>query len=190
MKEVVTDFEHEIEKTNAIVNIGELPTIRAIPGLMRQLFHNLFSNALKFRKKAVTPVISIRAEKMRKSFRLLGNGTAAGNFYKILISDNGIGFDDKYTDEIFLVFKRLHSHHEYEGTGVGLSICKKIVEKHNGFITAESKVNEGSTFIVGLPEKQPESEITSIPSMISVQNPAEVIKQSTPVIKSTGVSAK
>src|SRR5436853_2268616 len=84
VKEVVGEFDHEIEKTKAIISIGELPTIRAIPGLMRQLFHNLFSNALKFRKKSVTPVISIRAEKMRKNFRLLGNGTTAGSFYKIL----------------------------------------------------------------------------------------------------------
>jgi light-regulated signal transduction histidine kinase (bacteriophytochrome) len=78
---------------------------------------------------------------------------AKGNFfYKITVKDNGIGFDDKYAEDIFRVFKRLHSYHEFEGTGVGLSICKKIVEKHNGFIKAESKVDKGSTFIIGLPE--------------------------------------
>jgi len=177
VKEVVGEFEHDIEKTKAIINISELPVIKAIPGLMRQLFHNLFSNAIKFRKQSTTPHISIRAEKMRKSFRLLGNGTTAGNFYKIMISDNGIGFDDKYADEIFLVFKRLHSHHEYEGTGVGLSICKKIVEKHNGFITAESKVNEGATFIIGLPEKQPEAEVININSATISQNPPSIEKK-------------
>jgi light-regulated signal transduction histidine kinase (bacteriophytochrome) len=75
-------------------------------------------------------------------------------YYRILIRDNGIGFDTKYANDIFVVFKRLHSYHEYEGTGVGLSICKKIVEKHNGSISAQSKINEGSTFIIELPEKQ------------------------------------
>jgi light-regulated signal transduction histidine kinase (bacteriophytochrome) len=74
------------------------------------------------------------------------------NFYKITVRDNGIGFDDKYAEDIFRVFKRLHSYHEFEGTGVGLSICKKIVEKHNGFIKAESEIDKGSTFIIGLPE--------------------------------------
>jgi hypothetical protein len=75
------------------------------------------------------------------------------NFYRIYIRDNGIGFDKKYAEEIFVVFKRLHSYHEFEGTGIGLSICKKIVEKHNGFITAQSSLNEGSTFIITLPEQ-------------------------------------
>jgi signal transduction histidine kinase len=168
-KEVIIEFEHEIERTQAHIELEELPKISAIPGLIRQLFHNILSNALKFRKKSATPVITVRAEKMRKTFRLLGNGATAGNFYKILVSDNGIGFDDKYADEIFLVFKRLHSHHEYEGTGVGLSICKKIVEKHNGFITAESKPDQGATFIIGLPEKQPNQEPLIIPPVTDTQ---------------------
>ena len=76
------------------------------------------------------------------------------NYYKISISDNGIGFDAKYADEIFQVFKRLHSYHQFEGTGVGLSICKKIVDKHHGFITAHSKINEGSVFVFYLPGRQ------------------------------------
>jgi light-regulated signal transduction histidine kinase (bacteriophytochrome) len=80
------------------------------------------------------------------------NGANGGGYYKIEVSDNGIGFDDKYADEIFMVFKRLHSYHEFEGTGMGLSICKKIIEKHNGFITANGKIGEGSVFTVGLPE--------------------------------------
>jgi light-regulated signal transduction histidine kinase (bacteriophytochrome) len=76
-------------------------------------------------------------------------------FYKITVSDNGIGFDPKYADEIFVVFKRLHSYHEYEGSGVGLSICKKIMEKHHGIISAQSIPGKGSSFTIGLPEKQP-----------------------------------
>ena len=81
------------------------------------------------------------------------NDNGKTSFYKISVTDNGIGFDPKYAEEIFMVFKRLHSYHEFEGTGVGLSICKKIIEKHNGFIRAESKMNEGSVFWFALPEK-------------------------------------
>jgi light-regulated signal transduction histidine kinase (bacteriophytochrome) len=77
----------------------------------------------------------------------------SNTFYKIYIRDNGIGFDPKYAEDIFVVFKRLHSYHEFEGTGIGLSICKKIVDKHNGYITAESKPDEGATFIITLPER-------------------------------------
>jgi light-regulated signal transduction histidine kinase (bacteriophytochrome) len=100
-------------------------------------------------------VIDVKAEKMNpldlSKFTKYSQGK---NFYKITVQDNGIGFDDKYAEDIFRVFKRLHSYQEFEGTGVGLSICKKIVEKHNGFIKAESKIDNGSTFIIGLPEWQ------------------------------------
>ena len=81
------------------------------------------------------------------------------DYYKIVVTDNGIGFDNSYADEIFMVFKRLHSYHEFEGTGVGLSICKKIIEKHNGFIKAESETDKGATFIIGLPEKKVEEQL-------------------------------
>jgi light-regulated signal transduction histidine kinase (bacteriophytochrome) len=83
------------------------------------------------------------------------NATLGAHPTAITIQDNGIGFDQEYANEIFTVFKRLHSYHEFEGTGVGLSICKKIVEKHNGSITAHSKIDHGSTFLISLPEKQP-----------------------------------
>jgi light-regulated signal transduction histidine kinase (bacteriophytochrome) len=100
-------------------------------------------------------VIDVKAEKINpvdlSQFTKYGQGK---NYYKISVHDNGIGFDDKYAEDIFRVFKRLHSYQEFEGTGVGLSICKKIVEKHNGFIRAESKIDNGSTFIIGLPEMQ------------------------------------
>ena len=155
VKESIAELEVEMEQTNADIRIDDLPIIWGVPSLLRQLFHNLIGNAIKFRQKTVAPIVVIRSEKLdhKKSdpgFRA-GNGT---DYYKITVSDNGIGFDPKYADEIFMVFKRLHSYHEYEGSGVGLSICKKIVDKHNGYITAQSKVNEGSTFTVILPEKQ------------------------------------
>jgi len=155
VKNVLTELEVEIEKSNAQINYENLPVVSAVPGLMQQLFYNLFSNAIKFRKPAVDLVIDVKAEKINpvdlSKFTKYGQGK---NYYKISVKDNGIGFDDKYAEDIFRVFKRLHSYQEFEGTGVGLSICKKIVEKHNGFIRAESKIDNGSTFIIGLPEMQ------------------------------------
>jgi len=155
VKNVLTELEVEIEKSNARINYENLPVVSAVPGLMQQLFYNLFSNAIKFRKPTVDLVIDVKAEKMNPidipKFIKYGQGK---NYYKITMQDNGIGFDDKYAEDIFRVFKRLHSYQEFEGTGVGLSICKKIVEKHNGFIKAESKIDTGSTFIIGLPEIQ------------------------------------
>lgn len=155
VKNVLMELEVEIEKSNARINYENLPVVSAVPGLMQQLFYNLFSNAIKFRKPSVDLVIDIKAEKMNpvdvSKFIKYGQGK---KYYKITVQDNGIGFDDKYAEDIFRVFKRLHSYHEYEGTGVGLSICKKIVEKHNGFIKAESTIDNGSTFIIGLPEMQ------------------------------------
>jgi signal transduction histidine kinase len=156
VKEAISELEIEIEKTNARINVADLPVICAVPGLMRQLFYNLISNALKFRKESTVPIIQITAEKIKASTELPIKKMNGTGYYKISVSDNGIGFDPKYADEIFMVFKRLHSHHEFEGTGVGLATCKKIIEKHNGFITAQSKLNEGSVFIIGLPEIQQE----------------------------------
>ena len=154
-KEAVFELEIEIEKTKAQVNINSLPSVWAVPSLIQQLFYNLINNAIKFRKDESFPVINIYADKMQPSeiniYKKLSDNV---DYYKINISDNGIGFDEQYSEEIFVPFKRLHSYHEYEGTGVGLSICKKIIEKHNGFITAKSKLDEGSTFIIALPEKQ------------------------------------
>ena len=154
-KESIAELEIEIEKNNAKIHVDDLPAIWGVPSLIRQLFHNLIHNAIKFRKKTVEPIVHIQAQKISSKDNSLPIKMLSGNsHYKITVSDNGIGFDPKYTDEIFMVFKRLHSYHEFEGSGVGLSICKKIVEKHNGFITAQSKINEGSTFIIVLPEKQ------------------------------------
>lgn len=153
VKNVLTELEVEIEKSNAQINYENLPAVSAVPSLMQQLFYNLFSNAIKFRKPSIDLVIDVKAEKMNpldlSKFTKNGQGK---NYYKITVQDNGIGFDDKYAEDIFRVFKRLHSYQEFEGTGVGLSICKKIVEKHHGFIKAESKIDKGSTFIIGLPE--------------------------------------
>jgi signal transduction histidine kinase len=151
----IAELEVEIERTHAKINFADLPALWAIPSLMQQLFYNLISNAIKFRRSSTIPIVNIKAEKMRKSdLASYGKKVNGSDFYKISVTDNGIGFDEKYANDIFVVFKRLHSYQEFEGTGVGLSICKKIAEKHNGFIAALSKVDEGSTFLVGLPERQ------------------------------------
>ncbi|MEI9807014.1 MAG: ATP-binding protein [Bacteroidota bacterium] len=155
VKEVVTELELEIENTDAKIYVADLPVLHVIPSLVRQLFYNLLSNAIKFRKKTVNPIVHINAEPAApKDFNPRGKAGGDRHFYKISVSDNGIGFDPKYAEDIFVVFKRLHSYHEFEGSGVGLSICKKIVEKHHGFIKAKGKPGEGCTFIVGLPGKQ------------------------------------
>jgi signal transduction histidine kinase len=163
IKDVTTELEIEIEKTKTQFHVAVLPVIYAVPALIRQVFYNLLNNAIKFRKTLATPVIKISTEKINEHDNrfpaLLLND---GKYYKITIIDNGIGFDPKYAEDIFVVFKRLHSYHEFKGSGVGLSICKKIIENHNGFIRAESKLGEGSTFTIYLPEK-PLSPFTTQP---------------------------
>ena len=130
----------------------------ANPVLMRPLFHNLISNAIKYAKKDVQPVVKIYSE-----FSAGQNGSdvseGKSKYCRIYVEDNGIGFDQKYSEQIFGMFKRLHLHTEFEGTGIGLALCKKIVEEHNGFITARSKVNEGSIFIISLPVQQPTQQV-------------------------------
>jgi light-regulated signal transduction histidine kinase (bacteriophytochrome) len=115
---------------------------------MRQLMQNLIGNALKFREKDKTPHISVKA------LQIPWNGNGVPAHYLISVADNGIGFDEKYNDKIFAVFQRLHGRTEYEGSGVGLAICRKIVERHNGSITARSRPGEGATFAFTLPIEQ------------------------------------
>ena len=121
------------------------------------------SNAIKFRKKTVNPVIHVNVKLVKAKDLNLPVKNGSQHFYNITVSDNGIGFDPKYAEDIFVVFKRLHSYHEFEGTGVGLSICKKIMEKHQGFIKANSTPGEGSIFMISLPDKQL-NDIRSVPS--------------------------
>lgn len=145
LQEVIADLEIEVEKSSAQIQVDHLPEVWGIPSQLRQLFQNLLSNAIKFRKKDEAPVVRIYPEVRNSRSR-------------IVIQDNGIGFDARYAEEIFMVFKRLHSYHEFEGSGVGLSICKKIIDKHNGTIRAESTIGEGSRFIIELPPVKPDSQ--------------------------------
>jgi len=158
IKEVLTDMEDEINSNNATISVQPLPALHVRPTLMRPLFHNLISNALKYRKKDEEVSIDIRSE---VSFGISDRDKNLVNKYcRIFIKDNGIGFDQKYADEIFGMFRRLHHNGEYSGTGVGLALCKKIAELHHGFISARSKINEGSTFIVSFPLKHEEVKVS------------------------------
>ena len=152
--DILTDLEISIEQKHAIVNVAGLPLIKIIPGQFRQLFQNLIINALKFSKENVPPEIGIYAE-MVSGLKKPGLESSPGERYcNIIIKDNGIGFEQKYADEIFTLFKRLNSIDKFEGTGIGLSICKKIVEQHNGFISASSNIGDGTTFTISLPVKE------------------------------------
>jgi signal transduction histidine kinase len=157
INEVLSDLQLYIEQKNAVFNIDKLPELKIIPTQFRQLIQNLIINALKFSKDDVSPVIAISAEKI-KGMTIPGISTEMYDepYWKISITDNGIGFDEKYAEQIFMIFKRLHSFDQFEGTGIGLSICKKIVEKHNGFINATSRPGHGATFNIIIPQKQPD----------------------------------
>ena len=138
--EVLTDLEIEIKKSGAKIEVGELPALHADPVQMRELFQNLVSNAVKFRKAGVLPRVKIT-----------GRPAPEEEGIEITVADNGIGFDEKYADRIFRPFQRLHSRDEFEGSGVGLTICTKIVERHGGRITAKSKPGEGAAFVITFP---------------------------------------
>jgi signal transduction histidine kinase len=151
IKEVISDLSVRIEQTGGQVKVGALPVIEASPNQMRQLFQNLLSNALKFHGEE-RPLIKVSGRK--RDHRLPKAEGINEPCVEILVEDNGIGFDEKYLDRIFLPFQRLHGRSHYEGTGIGLAICRKIVERHGGTITARSIPGKGATFITVLPLKQ------------------------------------
>lgn len=155
MVEVIDDLEFQVKHERAVVRVGKLPIIRGDRMQIKRLFQNLLSNAIKFHKPGIDPVISIEGKKIESAEMGEEYGIAlSGNDYVCFhVKDNGIGFDEKYTDKIFHIFQRLHGRSEYEGTGIGLSICRKIVTNHGGFITARSKANDGAEFIVILPQE-------------------------------------
>jgi signal transduction histidine kinase len=144
VRQVVSDLEVRIQQSDATLEIEPLPTIDADPLQMRQLFQNLLANALKFQQPDVPPTVRVYAQ------------DAGETDVQVCVQDDGIGFDEKYLDRIFTIFQRLHGRVDYEGTGVGLAVCRKIVERHSGTITAHSAPGEGATFIVTLPRSQPE----------------------------------
>ena len=143
VQEVLDDFELLIQDKQARFEIDKLPEIEVNHGQIRQVFQNLIGNALKFSKIDETPVIRIKS--------LERNENSEESYCYISISDNGIGFDEKYGEKIFSLFQRLNTKDKYEGSGIGLAITKKILDKHNGSITATSKEGVGSEFVITLP---------------------------------------
>ena len=155
-KEVLDDMEATILEKNALINLKHLPVIHGDPRQLKQLFQNIISNALKYQKITNTPEILIAAEVVKREAIVATSNEERNQdkFYKICIQDNGIGFEQEYADRIFKLFQRLHSKQEYEGTGIGLALVKKVVENHNGFITVESQPDLGTTFNIYFPMVQ------------------------------------
>ncbi|QJD79484.1 sensor histidine kinase [Spirosoma rhododendri] len=154
MQDVQSDLELVIQETSARLDIGPLPTVLGDEGQLDQLFMNLISNALKFRQAGQPPHITIRSEQVQAaSIPELSNPVRpCRDYHRLTVADNGIGFDEKYADQIFQVFQRLHGRNQYSGTGIGLAIVQKVVENHGGLITVASQPGHGTTFTVYLPE--------------------------------------
>jgi PAS domain S-box-containing protein len=141
IQDVISDLENQIDRTQGKVEFGDMPMIEADPTQMHQLLQNLITNALKFHQDDIPPIIQVSAQTL-------------GSKCQICVKDNGIGFEMQYLDRIFKPFQRLHGRQEYEGSGMGLAICRRIVERHGGELTAISTPGEGSTFIITLPIHQ------------------------------------
>jgi signal transduction histidine kinase len=141
VRDAASDLESAVRQIGACVEIGPLPTVNGDPYQLRQLFQNLIENAVKYHRPDIKPLIKI-------------HGEVIDGRHRISVEDNGIGFEEKYLEKIFQPFQRLHRKNEYSGTGIGLAICKKIIERHGGTITAKSAPGKGSTFIVTLPVEQ------------------------------------
>ncbi|WP_227698976.1 sensor histidine kinase [Spirosoma radiotolerans] len=169
VQRILDDQELRIKGLDVQLEVSSLPVIEGIASQMDHLFNNLISNALKFVRPDVQPLLRIDVQAIDgESYAGLIPGR---NYFEITIEDNGIGFEEKYLDHIFKVFQRLHGKSAFEGTGIGLAICKRVVMYHHGYITARSQPNEGTTFVVVLPESQsqqqydrPTSETYSYPA--------------------------
>jgi signal transduction histidine kinase len=151
---VKQDYAEEILQKQVTIEADELCTASVIPFQFYQLFTNIIGNAIKFSKPGVNPVIKISTS-IEKGDNSLSEVLVPGkDYFHITISDNGIGFDPQHTDKIFKVFQRLNGRTEYDGTGIGLSIVKKIVDNHNGFITATGEENKGARFDIYIPQER------------------------------------
>ncbi len=155
----IQNLKEEISVKKAIIHYDPLPIIPAIPSQIEQLFINLLDNALKYTQQDKQPIISI-TNKIVPGEMVTGYGLKQiAHYYCINIKDNGIGFDQKYAHKIFEIFQRLHGKNEFSGTGIGLTICKKVVQNHNGYITASGVLNEGASFNIFLPVEESQDEM-------------------------------
>ena len=153
LREVIDDLDAQVRREEAAVRIGIVPPILGDRAQIKRLFQNIISNGIKFHKPDEKPVVEIRGHKEKSTLLNARYDLSLTDpeYVIVTVKDNGIGFDEKYTEKIFTLFHRLHGRNEYEGTGIGLSICRKIVNNHKGFITAHSTENVGSEFIIILP---------------------------------------
>jgi signal transduction histidine kinase len=153
---IQNDLEILVEQKQAIIDYENLPAIEGSSILLYQLFYNLINNSLKFSVSGIQPRICISCSDYNVAQVKENSPLKPGiQYQRISVSDNGIGFEQAYAQKIFKTFTRLNAKDKYEGTGLGLSLCKKIVERHNGTIEAEGKLNEGAVFIIVLPQQQP-----------------------------------
>ncbi|HKO76918.1 MAG TPA: ATP-binding protein [Flavobacterium sp.] len=152
VEQCIQDLSVSIEEKKAEIEVLDLPEINGIGFQIEQLFVNLISNSLKYSKENIPPKISIKSEKITKKEMYNDKIISNSEYHKIIISDNGIGFKQEYANKIFLIFKRLETDPKYTGTGIGLAICKKIVENHNGFIKVKSKLDTGTKFSIFFPK--------------------------------------
>ncbi|MBO0935242.1 CHASE3 domain-containing protein [Fibrella sp. HMF5335] len=149
---VIAELDLPLKETNAMIEVGPLPSLEMVPPQLEQLFSNLINNAMKYHRPDVVPHIQITADSVPgAAYPTLQPDQL---YYQIFVTDNGIGFNEKYIDRIFNIFQRLHTKQQYEGTGIGLAICKRVVAYHQGYLTAHSQEGVGSTFVVVLPERQ------------------------------------
>jgi signal transduction histidine kinase len=150
LQEVISDMEQQIREKSAQIVIDALPELPVNRELIKSLFQNLISNSLKYSHKEIPPVINITM-RVDPDDHQQDDHISVKKYCRIYVQDNGIGFEQQYADQVFTMFKRLHAGPEYKGTGIGLAICKKIVEEHQGHISAKSAVDEGTTFTISFP---------------------------------------
>jgi signal transduction histidine kinase len=154
LQNVIDDLDMHIDETGTDISVESLPQITAIPSQMKQLFFNLLHNSIKFRKKDTKLVIKIKQRKLNDAEKKTHQLLLQDEYYLVTVEDNGIGFEQQYAEKIFQLFQRLEGKSEYPGTGIGLSICRKIVSNHKGQIFAQSEPGEGTTFSIILPKDQ------------------------------------
>jgi PAS domain S-box-containing protein len=152
LEEVRANLSEFIADNRVVIESSGLPTLKVIPLQFNQLFLNIITNSIKYRRKGIDPKISIKADLINSSELPEEANMKTGKCWRICITDNGIGFEQQYSNQIFELFQRLHGKAEYEGTGIGLAICKKIVLNHNGFIRATGAIGVGSVFEIFLPQ--------------------------------------
>ena len=159
-REAVSDLQARIEETGGRVEVGDLPTVEADRAQMRQMFQNLIANALKFHREGRPPRVRVYGEVSEEPDGALTYGPPGGKVCRVCVEDEGIGFEEEHAARIFAPFERLHGRGAYEGTGMGLAICRRVAERHGGRITARGEPGRGATFVVTLPVKRRADEHT------------------------------